>query len=459
MLSGNTLLEPLLGSPALADIFSDRGRLQGMLDFEAALAEAEAAVGIIPAGAAPAIAAQCRAELFDIEALATATAASGNPAIPLVKALTALVAQDDAEAARYVHWGATSQDANDTGLVLQLRRALPLIEADVARLGDALAALAAQHRLTLLAGRTWLQQAVPTTFGLKAAGWLDALMRHRARLATVRVELLSLQFGGASGTLASLGQQGMAVAEALAAKLDLALPDMPWHTERDRLAALGTALGGLLGTLGKMARDVSLLMQTEVGEAFEPAAEGRGGSSTMPHKRNPVAAASVLAAATRAPGLVATLLAGMVQEHERGLGNWQAEWTALPELVVLAGGALSKMADCIAGLEVDAARMRANIDATQGLGLAEAVSMALSVKLGKSAAHQQVEAACRRAIAEKRHLRQVLAADPAVSSALTAAELDRLLDPLNYLGAAGAFVDRVLAAWQRMAAAHGNEPA
>ena len=440
------MLDQLLGSPVLGAIFSDRGRLQGMLDFEAALAAAEAEVGVIPAVAAEPIAGKCRAELFDMASLATATAAAGNPAIPLVKQLTALVAVDDATAAGFVHWGATSQDAMDSGLMLQLAQSLPHLEADLARLADALAELAAKHKLTPLPGRTWLQHALPITFGLKAAGWLDAIERHRARLADLRPRLLVLQFGGAAGTLAALGDKGLAVSAALAKRLGLTLPAMPWHAERDRLAEFGATLGTLTGTLGKMARDLSLLMQTDVAEAFEPAGEGRGGSSTMPHKRNPVTAAAVLAAATRAPGLVATLLAGMVQEHERGLGGWHAEWTALPELVVLTGGALTQMADTIAGLEIDAARMRANLEATHGLMLAEAVTMALGAKLGRQAAHQRVEAACRRAVTARQHLRQVLAADPDVTAELAPAELDRLFDPLNYLGAAVAFVDRVLAA-------------
>ncbi|HUN51657.1 MAG TPA: 3-carboxy-cis,cis-muconate cycloisomerase [Candidatus Sulfotelmatobacter sp.] len=440
------LLDRLFGSPDLAAIFSDRGRLQGMLDFEAALAAAEARTGVIPAAAAPAIAAHCRAELFDVAALAESAAAGGNPAIPLVKELTALVAAADRTASGFVHWGATSQDAMDTGLVLQLRQALAPLDADLAELADALAGLAARHKATPMPGRTWLQHALPITFGLKAAGWLDAVERYRARLAAMKPHLLVLQFGGAAGTLAALGDQGLAVATALAAELDLALPALPWHSERDRLAEFAGLLGALTGTLGKMARDLSLLMQTDVGEVFEPAAEGRGGSSTMPHKRNPVASAAVLAAATRAPGLVATMLAAMVQEHERGLGNWPAEWTALPELVVLAGGALAQMRETMAGLEVDAARMRANIDATRGLMLAEAVTMALGARLGRQAAHQRIEAACRRAVAEGRHLRDILAADPVVSAELPGAALDRLFDPLNYLGSADAFVERVLAA-------------
>ena len=443
------LLDALFSTRPLAAIFSDEARLQGMLDFEAALARAEAEVGVIPPAAAAAIAAECRAEFFDIPTLAAADGPAGNPAIPLVKALTARVAARDPHAARFVHWGATSQDAMDSGLMLQLRAALVPINADLARLSAALAALAETHRLTPLVGRTWLQHALPITFGLKAAGWLDAIERHRARFRDLAPRLLVLQFGGAAGTLAALQDQGLAVAQALSRALGLALPDLPWHAQRDRPVELATTLGLLTGTLGKIARDVALLMQTEVAEAFEPAGEGRGGSSTMPHKRNPVAAAAVLAAAIRVPGLVATLLTAMVQEHERGLGGWHAEWQTLPELVTLSGSALAQSADMIAGLEIDAARMRRNLDATRGLIMAEAVTMALGATLGRGAAHARIEAACARAVAESRPLRDILAADPVIAGALSAPDLDRLCDPAHYLGQAAALTERVLAARKR----------
>ncbi|WP_341702168.1 3-carboxy-cis,cis-muconate cycloisomerase [Ferrovibrio sp.] len=440
------LFDPLFSTTAADAALSDGARLQGMLDFEAALARAEAKAGVIPPAAVAAIVAECDAAFYEVPALAAATARAGNPAIPLVKQLTARVAAADAEAARYVHWGATSQDAMDTGLVLQLRRALGGLEADLGRLSAALAGLAARHRDTPVVGRTWLQHALPVTFGLKAAGWLDAVERHRQRLDELKPRLLVLQFGGAAGTLAALGDRGLDVAAALAGDLKLGLPDMPWHAARDRVGECATMLGLLVGSLGKIARDVSLLMQTDVGEAFEPAGAGRGGSSTMPHKRNPVAAASVLAAAVRAPHLVGTVLSGMVQEHERGLGGWHAEWQALPELLRLAAGATAQMADTMAGLEVDAARMRANLDETDGLIMAEAVMMALGAKIGRLAAHDLIEAASHRAIAEKRHLRELLAAEPAVTAHLSPADLERLFDPLGYVGVAATLVDRVLAA-------------
>jgi 3-carboxy-cis,cis-muconate cycloisomerase len=435
----------MFSTEAMQAVFSAQACVQGMLDFEAALARAEAETGVIPASAAAPIAACCDAARLDLPALAAAAAAAGNLAIPLVKQLTAVVAQSDNEASKYVHWGATSQDAIDTGLVLQLRRALDLIDADLAGLADALAHLAERHRETPVVGRTWMQHALPLTFGLKAAGWLDAVSRHRQRLAALRPRLLVVQFGGAAGTLASLGGMGLKVAAALANDLRLGLPDTPWHTERDRVAEVAAALGMLVGTLGKMARDISLHMQTDVGEAAEPVAEGRGGSSTMPHKRNPVGCAAVLTCAVRVPALVSTMLSGMVQEHERALGGWQAEWDTLPEIVQLAAGALRQMKLLASGMTVDAARMAANLDTTHGQIMAEAVTLALGGTIGRLQAHQLVEKACHAASASGRHLRETLAEDPAIKAELSPQELDRLLDPSNYLGQATAFVDRVLA--------------
>ncbi|HMD30412.1 MAG TPA: 3-carboxy-cis,cis-muconate cycloisomerase, partial [Candidatus Acidoferrales bacterium] len=301
-----SLLGPLFRWETIEALLGDAARLQGMLDFEAALARAEARTGVIPAGAAAAIAAECRAELLDTAELARATARAGNVAIPLVKGLTALVGQHDQEAMRFVHWGATSQDAIDTGLVIQLRSVFTQVDAELGRMTGALAELARKYRSTPMVARTWMQQALPTTFGLKAAGWLDAVDRHRQGLAGLRRRVLVLQFGGAAGTLAALGGQGMEVARALGEELDLAVPDVPWHGHRDRGTEVAAAFGLLAGTLGKIARDIALLMQTEIGEVFEPAGAGRGGSSTMPHKRNPVACAVALAAAARVPGLVGT---------------------------------------------------------------------------------------------------------------------------------------------------------
>ncbi|MCM2321563.1 MAG: 3-carboxy-cis,cis-muconate cycloisomerase [Pseudomonas sp.] len=426
-------------------VFCDRGRLQGMLDFEAALARAEAAVGVIPASAVAPIAAACRAEAYDVEALAIAIASAGNSAIPLVKALGRQIAAVDAEAERYVHLGATSQDAMDSGLVLQMRAAVAIFEAELAQLADDLAAQAERHTATPLAGRTWLQHATPVTLGMKLAGLLGAVTRQRQRLAELKPRLLVLQFGGAAGTLAALGEHALPVSEALARELELTLPEQPWHTQRDRLVEFAGWLGLLAGTLGKLGRDLSLLMQTDVGEAFEPSAPGKGGSSTMPHKRNPVGAAVLIGAATRAPGLVATMLSAMPQEHERSLGLWHAEWETLPELCCLLSGALQQARLLLPGLKVDAARMRANLDLTQGLVLAEAVSIALAQRLGRERAHHLVEQCCRQAVNESRHLRDVLGANAEVSAELSAAELDRLLDPSHYLGLAQSWVARAVA--------------
>jgi 3-carboxy-cis,cis-muconate cycloisomerase len=452
------LLAPLLRWDDVAETFSDAARVQGMLDFEAALARAGAAAGVIPASAAASISSCCASARVDSAALARDAALAGNLAIPLVRQLTTLVREQDAEAARFVHWGATSQDAIDTGLVLQLRAAVAATLAELDRLADALAALAEAHRGTPIVGRTWMQHAVPTTFGMKAAGWLDAVMRQREAVAALGERALVLQLGGAVGTLAALGEKGPAVASALANELRLPLPDVAWHTQRDRVALVATTFGILVGTLGKIARDLALHAQTDVGELGEPLADGRGGSSTMPHKRNPVAAAVALAAATRAPGLVATMLAAMVQEDERGLGGWHAEWETLPELVSLAAGALHHLADAVAGLRVDPARMAANLEMSRGLVFAEAVQMAVAEKTGRPLAQRLLEAASSRAQAESRPLREVLAADPTVARHVSPEELDRLFDVRRYVAAAEPLVDRVLArhAAARAAASDGE---
>lgn len=447
-MSTNLLFDAYFTQPAMRAIFSDHGRVQGMLDFEAALARAEARVGVVPTSAVAPIAAACRAELYDFAALAQAICSAGNSAIPLVKALGKRIAAEDAEAERYVHLGATSQDAMDSGLVLQLRAAIELLENDLAQLADALAVQAQAQAGTPMVGRTWLQHATPVTLGMKIAGWLGAITRHRQRLSELKPRLLCLQFGGASGSLAALGEQGFAVAEALAEELDLQLPEQPWHTQRDRLVEFASLLGLIAGSLGKLGRDLSLLMQTEAGEVFEPSAPGKGGSSTMPHKRNPVGAAVLIGAATRAPGLVSTLFAAMPQEHERSLGLWHAEWESLPELCCLVSGSLQQALSLVPGLEVDAERMLANLDLTRGLVLAEAVSIALAQRIGRDAAHHLVEQCCKQAVKDGAHLRAVLGANAEVTAQLTAEELDRLLDPAHYLGQARRWVDRALAEHQ-----------
>jgi 3-carboxy-cis,cis-muconate cycloisomerase len=426
-------------------VCDDVAYLQAMLDFEAALARAEAAVGVVPEGAATPIGQACKAGAFDLAGLAEAATRSGNLAIPLVKALTAEVAKGDALAARFVHWGATSQDVIDTATMLVLRAAIDVLLADLDRAIKGFAGLARAHRNTAMVARTWLQHALPMPFGLKLAEYAAALNRSRKRLRRLRQEELALQFGGAAGTLAALGDKGLGVAERLAEELKLPLPEAPWHTHRDRIAEAASVLAILAGSCGKIARDVSLLMQTDVAEAFEPAGVGRGGSSTMPNKRNPVAAASALGAATMAPNLAATIFASLVQEHERSAGPWHAEWPTLPTLLLVTSGALAATVDLAEGLEVDAIRMRQNLDATGGLIMAEAAAMALAEKIGKSEAHHLIETASKKAVAEKKHLRDVLAADSRVAAQLGADQLAKLFEPMAYQGASQALIDRLLA--------------
>ncbi|MFQ6787015.1 3-carboxy-cis,cis-muconate cycloisomerase [Serratia marcescens] len=437
-----------MASP-LTPCFSDTALLQGMLDFEAGLAQALASAGITDDASARIICSHCQAEKLDAAALTQSAGLAGNLAIPLVKQLTALVAQTSPEAARFVHWGATSQDAIDSGLVLQLRSALDKTDALLNQLIAALTAQCRRHSATLMVGRTWLQHALPTTLGLKLAGTLDALLRYRARLAEMRPRVLALQFGGAAGTLASLGEQGERVERALAQALALPRSATPWHTQRDRLLELASWYAGLTGSLGKLARDMSLLMQTEVAEISEPSAPGRGGSSTMPHKRNPVLCAAILSAANRLPALMSGLYAGLVQEHERALGGWQAEWQSLPQLLVLSGAALAQSLDLINGLEVHEAAMRRNLALTQGLIMAESVTLALAPTLGRQQAHHHIEQCCRQALATQQPLLTLLCADAEVSSRLSRETLETLLDPANATGSTQRFIQQVLAMAER----------
>ncbi len=438
------MFDRLFYSGPMLALFSDESRLQHMLDFESALASAEAAHGVIPRDAAETITKECRAGNLDSAALCEDCARTGNLAIPLVSQLVTVVARKNAEAARYVHWGATSQDVIDTGFVLQIREAHHLIDESLQRLSTELIAVTEKHAETMMPGRTWLQQAVPVTFGWKTAGWLDAMLRHQSRMQEIRGRVLTLQFGGAAGTLASLGPDGLGVSETLADVLGLSHPDISWHTARDRFGEVAALLGLIVSTLGKIARDISLLMQTEVAEAFEAVSGGRG-SSTMPQKQNPVACAAVLAVSTRIPGLVATMLASSVQEHERGLGNWQSEWETLPELFNLCAGALERTIEMIVGLRVDSARMAANLNLTNGLVFAEAVTMALAPQIGKNSAHELVERACRKAVEQKRHLRMILHEDAALSKLIAEPELKQLFEPARYLGIARKSIDLVLA--------------
>jgi 3-carboxy-cis,cis-muconate cycloisomerase len=444
-MSLSPLLAPMLSSAAMRTVCDDRAYLQFMLDFEAALARAEAAAGIVPPSAADAIAGACTASAFDLADLAEAATRSGNLAIPLVKALTAEIARSDTDAARFVHWGATSQDVIDTATMLGLRAGIDVLLVDIDRAIAGFARLAQQHRNTAVVARTWLQHALPMPFGLKLAEYAAALHRSRGRLLHLRRHALALQFGGAAGTLAALGDQGWQVAEKLSDILGLPLPEAPWHSHRDRIAEAASVLAILTGTCGKIARDVQLMMQTDVAEAFEPSGEGRGGSSTMPHKRNPVAAASAVAAATMAPNLAATIFAAQVGDHERSAGPWHAEWPTLPSLLLVTSGALASTVDIAEGLEVDASRMRANLDATGGLIMAEAVTFALAEKVGKQEAHHLVEAASKKAVAEKKSFRTVLEQDPGITAHLEAERIAQLLEPMAYQGVSQTLIDRLLA--------------
>jgi 3-carboxy-cis,cis-muconate cycloisomerase len=440
--TGGGLFGGLFARGGAAREVGDAAWLQAMLDFEAALARASAAAGLVPSEAAEAIAAACRFEGFDAGELGRQAERTGTPVVPLVRALTARVPP---EAAAHVHRGATSQDVIDTAAMLVARRALDPLLDDLGGAADAAARLAEAHRSTVAVGRTLLQQALPVTFGLKASGWLVGLDEAREGLARVREATLAVQFGGAVGTLAALGDAGLEVLGAMARELDLREPTVPWHTVRVRPAALAGALGTAAGVLAKTARDVTLLAQTEVSEAREGGA-GRGGSSTMPHKRNPVAAMATVACAERVPGLVATMLAAMVQEHERAAGAWQGEWETLSDLLRLTGSAAAWLRESLEGLEVDPARLEENLGRTGGLLMAESVATALAPALGRPGAHDVVERACRRAVDEGRPVRETLLAEPEVERELGPAGVDGALAPEGYLGVAGALVERALTA-------------
>lgn len=441
---GPRLIDSLATTDELAELFSDESVLQAMLDFEAALARAEAAAGIIPQAAAETIGAAAKAHFFNAADISREALRAGTPGIPLVKALTERVRASDPVAAGFVHWGATSQDVADTALVLLLKRGQSIFERDLVRVERALRSLAEEHASTVMLGRTLMQAATPITFGLKVAGWLGSIQRSHHHLNASFAEALVIQFGGASGTLAALGQQGIAVGQALADDLGLAYPDAPWHTHRDRLAAMLCDCGVLTGSLGKMARDISLLMQNEIGEVAEPGGTGRGGSSTMPQKKNPIGCSLTLAAASRVPGLVATFLSAMTQEHERGTGGWQAEWPTVAALIQSTGLAIASMAEVAEGLSVNSEKMRSNIEATRGSIFAEKAMMVLGRELGRDRAHKLLEEATRKSIAESRRLSEVLAEIPEIATRLDAETLRSLEDPEKYLGVADEFRKRLL---------------
>jgi len=436
----SVLYRDMFGTAEMRAVFCDTGFLARCLEVEAALARAQAAVGMIPAAAANEISAKAKPGILDLERLKRETETVGYPILPLVRQLAAQCG----EAGKYLHWGATTQDIMDSALVLQLRTALDLLEADLTAVSAALEALARRHRDTPMAGRTHLQQALPITFGFKAAVWRAPIERHRERLAQLRPRVLVGQFGGAAGTLASLGDQGLAVRAALMRELGLGEPAITWHVARDGLAEAVLFTGLVTGSLAKIATDVMLMMATELGEAFEPFEHGRGGSSTMPQKRNPISSELILACAKLVRQHAALMLDAMVQDFERATGPWHAEWIALPESFIATAGALRQAKLMLAGLTVDTERMARNLGMTSGLIVAEAVMMGLAPKLGRQAAHDIVYDACREAAQSGRALIEVLVENPQVGPHFQRAELERLLDPRNYLGSAGAMVDRSL---------------
>lgn len=439
------LFRDAFGTPAMRAVFSDHALIQRFIEVEVALAKAEAACGVIPAEAADEIAARCRFEALDFDLLRHETDNVGYPILPLVHQLV----KQCGEAGRFVHWGATTQDIMDTANVLQIRAGLDLVSADVDALRTILADLSRRHRDTPMAGRTHLQQALPVTFGYKTAIWLAALDRHAERLAQARPRVLVGSFAGAAGTLASLGESGLPVQEALCRELGLGVPVSTWHVARDGFAEVVNLLALVTGSLGKIALDVMIMASTEFAEVYEPFVTGRGASSTMPQKRNPISSELMLAASKGVRQQAGLMLDAMVQDLERATGPWHAEWMAIPESFVLTAGALHQAKFALGGLIVDEAQMRRNLGLSRGLIVAEAVMMALAPQTGRQAAHDLVYAACRVVNERGGTLAEALAAVPEVTAHLDRAAIDRLTDPGNYLGAAPQMVDRVLASAPR----------
>ncbi len=435
------ILRDIFSQAATRRIFSDEARTQYYLDIEAALARVQAGLGVIPAEAAEEIVRHCHAEAFDMAKLKSQTERIGYPVLPVVQQLVALCRDGLGE---WCHWGATTQDITDTATTLQIRDALVLVEADLRAIIAALATLARAHRDTPMAGRSNLQQATPITFGYKCAVLLAGFQRHLERLEQLRPRVLVGEFGGATGTLASLGSAGFAVQEGLMAELGLGQPEIAWHTMRDRIAEVGCFLGLLTGTIGKISMDVKLLMQTEVEEVFEPFAPGRGSSSTMPQKRNPISSAYIHACVAMVRQMVPALLEAMVEDHERATGTWQIEWLALPEIFTYASGALGQARFLVEGLQVAPERMRANLDLTRGLVVSEAVMMGLGPRLGRQRAHDVVYDICREVIAGRGTFLDLLCAHVEIAAVASREELAAMLDPANYTGLSGEMVDRVL---------------
>ena len=439
----------MFSTDEMAEIFSLESHVRGMLAFEAALSRAEARAGIIPQKAANIITNSCRENVFDVAALYREAEVSGTPVIPLVRMLTAQIGDD---AKKYVHWGATSQDAIDTSLMLQMRDGIDQLVSMLLDVCEVCEKLAEQYRNTLMAGRTLMQQAVPITFGLKAARWLALVVRQMYALRLHRERSLAIQLGGAAGTLASLGDKGIQVQDFLADELGLPVPDLPWHSERDRIAEIAGTLGVIAGAMSKVASDVAHLAQTEIGEASEGAMPGKGGSSAMPQKHNPVDAAFAIASARLAIGEVSVILSAMTQEYERAVGGWQAEWVAIPNLFRYTSGAVEHVRGMISGLKVDPERMGANVDLTKGLIMAESFTMTLAPYVGRPEAQRIVTTLCERAVRLGVHLREVVLEEETVLNILSVEEIDRAFDPGAYLGSTNVFIDHALISYREVKA-------
>jgi 3-carboxy-cis,cis-muconate cycloisomerase len=438
-------IDAMFSTAEMAETFSLEAHVRGILAFEAAFARAEARAGIIPQEAADIITNSCRESVFDIAALYREAEASGTPVIPLVRMLSEQIGDD---AKKYVHWGTTSQDAIDTSLMLQMRDGIDLLVNRLLDVCEECEKLAEQYRNTLMAGRTLMQQAVPITFGLKAARWLAMAVRQLSALQEHRERSLAVQLGGAAGTLASLGDKGIQVQVFLADELGLPAPDLPWHSERDRIAEIAGTLGVIAGAMAKIASDVAHLAQTEIGEASEGAMPGKGGSSAMPQKHNPVDAAFAIASARLAIGEVSVILSATTQEHERAVGGWQAEWVAIPNLFRYTSGSVEHVLGMIRGLKIDPVRMSTNLELTKGLIMAESLTMTLAPHLGRPEAQRFVKALCDRAITLGVHLREVVLKEDSVLNILSVEEVDHAFDPGAYLGSTNVFIDNALKAYR-----------
>jgi len=450
----SALFRDAFGTPQMRQVFGDRSLVARYIEVEIALARAQARCGVIPAEAAATIARESRIERINFDRMREETDNVGYPILPLVHQLVEMCG----EAGRYVHWGATTQDIMDTANVLQVRAALAIVEDDIHALRRILADLALRHRDTPMAGRTHLQQALPITFGYKAAIWLAMFDRHAERLGELRKRVLVVEFAGAAGTLASLGDAGFAVQSALAEELELAVPATTWHVARDGLAETVNLLALVTGSLGKIALDLMIMASTEFGEVYEPFVKGRGASSTMPQKRNPISSELMLAAAKAVRQHAGLMVDAMIQDFERATGPWHAEWVALAESFVLSAGALHQAKFALGGLIVDAARMRQNLAISNGLIVAEAVMMGLAPAIGRQQAHDLVYDACRTVNEHGGTLAEALAALPEVAQHFDRAAIDRLTDPANYLGLAPAMVDRAIGRSKRQGKLEKTEP-